>query len=164
MGKNRKTIRLQNWDYRSPAQYFITICTKNREPLFGEIIKIEMHLNELGSYASQCLNNINIYNKNADVPVFIIMPNHIHAIIELKNKINNYQTNKFDPLLSRSISSVLNIYKGRVTKYAKENNIDSVWQARFYDHILKDPKEYEHIANYIKNNPRAWDNDLFNSQ
>lgn len=81
MANNRKIIRLQTWDYRSSAQYFITICSKNRKYLFGEILNKKMQLNELGNYANQCLNHINTFNENADIPVFIVMPNHIHAII-----------------------------------------------------------------------------------
>jgi putative transposase len=58
MNKERKHIRLRNYVYSSNGMYFITICVKNRENLFGEILKDEMILNETGNIAEKYLNQI----------------------------------------------------------------------------------------------------------
>ena len=77
------SARLQNWDYRSAASYFVTICSKNREHIFGKIENGKMIFNDLGKQAWQNFENINIYTDYAVVTNFVIMPNHVHAIIEL---------------------------------------------------------------------------------
>jgi len=156
------SARLQNWDYRSAAPYFVTICSKNREHIFGEIENGKMILNDLGKQAGQYLININIYTDYANVVNFVIMPNHVHAIIELKNRTKEHKPNKFGPLLKKSLSSILNHYKGRVTRYANENNLPAGWQALFNDHIIRDMDEYKRVFDYITDNPKNWKTDKFN--
>jgi len=158
------SARLQNWDYRSAAPYFITICSKNREHIFGEIENGKMILNDLGKQAYQNFENINIYTNYAVVTNFVIMPNHVHAIIELKNRTKEHKPNKFGPLLKKSLSSVVNHYKGRVIRYANENDLPAGWQALFNDHIIRNTAEYKRIFDYITDNPKKWENDKFNDK
>jgi len=81
--KNRKSQRLINYDYSQNGLYFITICTKDRQELFGEIKDGKMVLNESGEIVKKNLIDIPNYQKNIFLDEFIIMPNHIHAIIEI---------------------------------------------------------------------------------
>jgi Transposase and inactivated derivatives len=155
------SARLQDWDYRTSAPYFITICTKNREHLFGFIKDGEMHLNDLGALAVKYLEDITTYNKCAAVINGIVMLNHVHAIIELENPTDEFSPNSFGPLLKNSISSIVNHFKGRVTRYANDHLLPFGWQERFHDHIIRDLGDYERIFNYITNNPRNWEKDKF---
>ena len=86
----RKNIRLQNWDYSTPADYFITICTKNREHYFGEIVNAEMTLSNTGVIAYILWHEIKNHAKNIELGEFIVMPNHIHGIISI---VENDDTN-----------------------------------------------------------------------
>jgi REP element-mobilizing transposase RayT len=61
--------------------FFVTICTKNREHHFGEIADSVMHLSEIGEYAEEQLRNVKQHYSYADIPSFVVMPNHIHCII-----------------------------------------------------------------------------------
>jgi len=83
--KNRKNIRLQHYDYSQPGYYFVTISTKDGEHLFGEIINVEMALNDYGRIADKCLNEIPEHFPISDVDYYCIMPNHIHAIIVIND-------------------------------------------------------------------------------
>lgn len=74
--KNRKIIRLQNWDYSWPGLYFITICTKNREHYFGEVINGEMQLSHVGIIANILWYEIKNHAKNVDLGEFMVMPKH----------------------------------------------------------------------------------------
>jgi REP element-mobilizing transposase RayT len=121
-----------------------------------------MHLNDLGQFASECLHNISVYSQCATVINQIVMPNHVHAIIELKNETPEHLPNKFGPLLKNSLGSVVNHFKGRVTRYARANNIDYGWQSLYHDHIIRNGLEYQRIFNYIDNNPRNWKLDTNN--
>jgi len=63
-----------------------------------------------------------------------------------------------------TISSIIGGYKSVVTKHSHRLGYDFKWQARFYDHIIRNPEEYQRIANYIINNQRNWKDDRFYSK
>lgn len=77
------SIRLQNWDYRWTAAYFITICTQNREHYFGEIADGEMNLSPIGIIADILWYEIKNHANNVELDAFVVMPNHIHGILIL---------------------------------------------------------------------------------
>jgi REP element-mobilizing transposase RayT len=82
--KNRYRIpsaRLSSWDYSSNGAYFITICTRNREHFFGEIIDAKMNLSEIGVFANTCWINIQNHFPHFYLDEYIVMPNHVHGIV-----------------------------------------------------------------------------------
>jgi hypothetical protein len=79
------SARLQNWDYRWNAPYFVTICTQNREHYFGEIINHKMHLSKQVVLADIFWHEIKNHAENVGLDEFIVMPNHIHGILILNN-------------------------------------------------------------------------------
>ena len=77
--------RLENWDYSSEAVYFITITTENRKCIFGSIVEDKMILNDVGEIVEkELLKSIKI-RKNWFFHNWIVMPNHIHLLIEIQN-------------------------------------------------------------------------------
>ena len=78
----RKSPRAKWHDYNG-AEYFITICTQNREHYFGDIQDDRMFLTPIGEYATLCIKKIGEIYSDADVPLFVVMPNHIHMIIDV---------------------------------------------------------------------------------
>jgi len=94
---HRRSIRLKGYDYSQAGFYFITICTQNRLCLFGEIKNGEMVLNEYGRIAGKCLLAIPDHYPHVKLNQFVVMPNHIHCIIEITVGANNYS-----PLPTRS--------------------------------------------------------------
>ncbi len=78
---HRRSIRLKGYDYTQPGAYFITICTQNRECLFGEVVDGRMVLNELGQVARECWLAIPDHFPHSRLDEFVIMPNHVHGII-----------------------------------------------------------------------------------
>lgn len=146
----RKNIRLKGYDYSKEGLYFITICIKNRECILSEIKKCRgVHctsfLTNIGNLVDKYINNIEDIYANVLVDEYIIMPNHIHMILEIKEKCNN------------SIPQIIQSFKGVVTKELKY----SIWQKLFYEHIIRDEREYLKIKEYIINNPYNWDNDMY---
>jgi REP element-mobilizing transposase RayT len=77
----RKSIRLKEYDYSQPGEYFVTICTYNHECLLGVIVKDEMQLSQMGTIAHQCLMETPKHSPNVALDEFVVMPNHIHGII-----------------------------------------------------------------------------------
>ena len=83
-----KSSRLQNWNYGWDGFYFVTICTKNDNEYFGEIVNNEMVLNKIGEISANFLSEIPDHFDNAFLDESIVMPNHIHAIIQIWNEGN----------------------------------------------------------------------------
>jgi REP element-mobilizing transposase RayT len=79
----RKTIRLKEYDYSQPGDYFVTICTQDHEYTFGKIINGEMQLNNVGNMVKECWEKISVHFKNVELDSYIIMPNHLHGIIAI---------------------------------------------------------------------------------
>ena len=80
---HRKSIRLKEYDYSSPGEYFVTISAYYRECLFGEIIKDEMILNSLGLIVQEEWLRTATIRDDVEMDSFVVMPNHIHGIITL---------------------------------------------------------------------------------
>jgi REP element-mobilizing transposase RayT len=94
------------WNYGWNGAYFITICTRNREHIFGEIRNGEIILSNLGVIANVLWHEIPMHAPNVDLGDFIVMPNHIHGIVILNKpeskQLNNYLG--FDPLKNKENS------------------------------------------------------------
>ena len=168
--KNKYRIpsaRLQGFDYGSNACYYITICTKNRVHYFGEIVNGEMQLSEIGEIAqSEWINTAELRaDMNLWLDEFVVMPNHFHCIICIGdneyNRVVTEHKNKFGAQ-RKNLSSILRGYKSAVTTYARNNNIDFVWQERFHDSIIRDSKSLDNVRSYIFNNPQNWNDDELN--
>ena len=170
--------RLKNWDYGKNASYFVTICIRNRESLFGEIVEDRMILNELGKIVEEIWLKIPEKFDFAKLENYVIMPNHLHGIITIeKNKEQiendedlrkyflNFEMGGFakhkNPMLNINLSRIMKWFKGRVTFEIHKIHLDFQWQDGFWDNIIKDEKMYFKIKNYILNNPKNWKDDQF---
>lgn len=158
--------------------YFITICTQDKECLFGNIANGEMQLNEGGQIANKYWLEIPIHFQKVILHEFIVMPNHVHGNIELQGFEENIQkyhvgaeylqpiqeqrSASFGKVISGSIGSIVRGFKSGVTKWYRSNtDIYKVWQRNYHEHIIRDSKSYTHIAEYIINNPLRWNEDRF---
>jgi REP element-mobilizing transposase RayT len=81
--RERKRIRLRNYDYSNPGKYFVTICTQKMEPYFGKIENSKILLSKVGEIANQFWGKIPLHFKNVKLHEFVIMPDHMHGIIEI---------------------------------------------------------------------------------
>lgn len=170
---HRRSIRLKGYDYSQSGLYFITICCQNRAHLFGEIIDGEMVLNEAGRIAFDTWQETEQIRDNCKIHEFVIMPNHIHGIIEITHsKGSEASVGKFKSP-KQTIGSIVRGFKISTIKRIKElictgelqfaptiESLDfKIWQRNYWERIIRDEKEYEYISNYIINNPIKWEND-----
>jgi len=181
-----ESTRLKNYDYSSEGAYFITICTKNREHYFGEIVDGKMVLNDFGKIAHNEWKNTENIRENITVDEFVVMPNHIHGILFIDYRIEP-STQIYSPVetncnlslqlpsqhgTSQTIGSIVRGFKIVITKWARENIVETngnlslppinVWQPNYHDHIIRDENELNRIREYIANNPLNWKNDQNN--
>jgi putative transposase len=177
---HRRSIRLKGYDYTQPGAYFVTICSYQREEVFGEVVEGEMRLNLLGEIVrEEWLRTIEIRsNVRLHEDEFVIMPNHIHGILRIVEPVGATlgsvesssvgATRRVAPttgsrtLVSGSIGAILGQFKS-IT--AKRINVRrgtpgiSVWQRNYYEHIICNENELKKIWNYIDTNPSRWQED-----
>jgi putative transposase len=152
------STRFKPWNYSSAASYFVTICCKNMEEFFGEIIDDQIQLNELGKIAhEEWLKTFDLRkDMNLRMGAFVVMPNHFHGIVSIgKNPYNWKWQNRFGPQ-SKNLASIMRGYKSAVTTFARLKNIRFNWQTKYHDHVIRSFDEYMRITKYIKNNPSNW--------
>ncbi|WP_267965293.1 transposase [Testudinibacter sp. TR-2022] len=157
----RHTIRLPHYNYASEGCYFVTLCCADRMSLFGHIENDTMVLNEYGNIAyNEWLNNAN-KRKNIELDEFIIMPNHLHGIITITENLNPNDSQTPFYISSNTIGAIIRGYKSAVTRKLAPFLGDKIWQRNYYEHIIRDEKSYEQIAEYIQHNPFTWEKDRF---
>ena len=179
------STRLPNWNYGNASLYFITICTQKMVHFFGEIIKEEIILSEIGGIVkTEWLKTFMLRpDMNLWIGEFMIMPNHFHAIIgigsnvfntengdakhgdakhggDAKHRVSTIVPNQFGPQ-SKNLASIIRGFKSSVSILARKTNPDFHWQTRFYDHIILNDKSFQTISDYIINNPTNWNKDKF---
>jgi len=94
--KDRKLNRWQGYDYSFPGYYFVTICTYHRQPRFGEIVDNKMKLNEMGEIVKQQLLWLHDHFPHVRLDQWVIMPNHVHVILEINYNFNKDKTGYAD--------------------------------------------------------------------
>lgn len=146
-----QTIRLKNYNYSQAGVYFITICTKQKQCIFGDIKNGEMRLNALGSIADKCWQEIPQHFPNVALDVYIIMPNHLHGILWITESPENSNKNrKFGDIVAESVSSIVRSYKAIVTKKINQicniKSVSSVWQSRYYKQIIRDEEALSNVS------------------
>jgi len=164
-GRRRESNRLKNFDYAESGWYFVTICTQDREKMFGELQNQKMILNAPGKIVARCWYNLPRHYLNCRLDEFIIMPNHLHGIIAITGDrcVDQPVGTGLKPVPTMtSTASLSEIIRGLKTFSAKQINLIRqtsglpVWQRSFYDHIIRNEKEYLTIKKYIYENPLHW--------
>ncbi len=87
-----ESARLHSWDYTAPGWYFVTVCTKNKENFFGDVIDGEMNLSKAGRIVSEEWLKTAIIRSNIMLDEWVIMPNHLHGILVITERMTNVET------------------------------------------------------------------------
>ena len=163
-----ESTRLKDWDYSRAGWYFITICTKNREMMFGNISNNRMILNKKGEIVRNSWDDLVNHYSNIKLDAFIIMPNHIHGIIAITHNVKTglkpVSTIKNKPVSVKqyTLSEIMRGFKTfsarKINQLYNRSGIP-LWQPRFYDHIIRNNNDLTRIREYIRNNPNKWQND-----
>ena len=157
------STRLPSWDYGSNALYFVTICTKDRHRYFGEIdFNTETQdiasllPTAVGKIATQYWTEIPLHFPFVELDEFVIMPDHVHGILLFNKPDKRVWTPNRPGPQSGNLASVIRGFKAGVKTYAPKNEIDFLWQPRFYDRVVENESELTRIRKYIEDNPQHW--------
>ena len=169
--RRHNSIRLPGYDYSAAGAYFVTVVTASREPFFGEIVSGEVFLNAVGSTVQACWEQIPSHFPHVGVETFVIMPNHIHGILQFYEDHQKVGAQHAVPLHNNikkpnpkvepgSLGAIIRSFKSAVTRQVRrEMNLTTIWQRNYSEHIIRNPVDYEKITAYILDNPRNWQDD-----
>ncbi len=155
--QQRKHPRLDGYDYSESGAYYITICTQNKRCLLSRIVgrglaPAEIRYTEYGRIAREQLLLLEQRYPSVEIDRYVIMPNHIHAILFLK------ETAGASP--RPTLMDVVCAYKSLTTRECKKiRPVDKLFQTSFHEHVIRGREDYHEIAEYIENNPKQWELD-----
>jgi putative transposase len=156
----RRLTRLQQYDYSQPGGYFVTVCTKNRLCLFGEIDNDRMRLSSLGEIIRLSWFDLPKHYSNVELDVFVIMPNHIHGIIFLTDVGAGLKPAPTVPACHcHPLPEIVRGFKTFSSRKINElRNLSgtALWQRNYYEHVIRRDESLEKIREYIETNPLRW--------
>ena len=164
------SARRAGYDYSQAGGYFITICTKNREHLFGEIQPATAALtdayldgNEMAVRAWECWQQIPQHFPFVEPDAFVVMPDHVHGVLFIYRP-DDYAEKpetSFGPQ-SNNLASIVRGFKVGVKAWATRQGLVFAWQPCYYDRVIRTETELEKIRDYINGNPNRWETDKGN--
>ena len=169
-----ESARLRGWDYASAGWYFVTLCTRNRECVLSEVVNGVVHLSPIGELVAREWLKTEQVRANVALDECVIMPNHVHGIIVIKDNLDvetarravstrDVSTRAASTLKPSSLGSIIGQIKSNCTKHIWAAGFtDFNWQARFYDHIVRNERSLNAIREYIIKNPLKWEQDKDN--
>jgi putative transposase len=158
--------RLKHRDYSTPGLYFVTICSDFKRCIFGEVQGEKVQFSALGWILRESWNGIPSHFVRVQLHESIVMPNHVHGIIEIVQAITAaqhaapLQEAPIGPaqLVPGSLSVIARSFKAVVTRRAHLELIwkGEIWQRNYFDRVVRDGQEYADASRYIAENPMRW--------
>ena len=156
----RKKLRLQNYDYSRDNAYFITICTQNKRHLLSKIHSLPtpfVELSDIGKIVEETLLSMKRI-QNVYVDKYVIMPNHVHAIVIIKHPKSKRAEQREDGVQEtvHAVQQSLSHLVGGLKRLCHQRIGKIIFQRSFYDHIIRDQYDYDARSRYILENPKNW--------
>jgi putative transposase len=182
---HRRSIRLPNYDYSEPGAHYVTIVAWHRGCLFGEVVNGEMKLNNVGEIVQLEWLELPKRLRFIELGVFVVMPNHFHAILIFHESVGATRQGLIDARLGKaslsyltadgidgsplphgpnpaSLGAIMAQFKSRVTKRLwKIPSLKGtpIWQRNYYEHVIRNEQDLQNKTDYIQANPMLWDED-----
>jgi len=167
---HRRSIRKKGYDYSDPGVYYITICSHNRERLFGAVEKNCILLNGYGEIVRRTWYDLVNHVGGIKLDAFVVMPNHFHGIVVIgdidvgTNDGAGLEPARTDPNVPKQhglpeIVRQLKTFSARRINQMRGTPGVPVWQRNYYERIIRDDIELYYVRQYIMNNPKNWESD-----
>ena len=160
---HRRLVRLRGYDYTQAGAYFVTICAHNQVGMFGDVLHGEMRLNLYGQAVVECWNDLRNHYPYVRLDAFVVMPNHMHGILELIDDVGTGL--KPAPTQRHPLSEIvrgLKTFSSRRINQLRHSPGVPVWQRNYYEHVVRNESDLDAIRNYILDNPSKWTDDKEN--
>ena len=143
---------MKTFDYSTPTSYFITICTCEKQCLFGQ----PLQLNPYGEAAKAEIESMKNMRPGLHIDHYAVMPNHVHFLLS----VHYDEIPDGTPL--PNVSGIIGCYKAGVARSIHQHNPNiRIWQRSFHDHVVRNEQEWQKIWQYIDDNPQKWEEDCF---
>ena len=177
----RKPTRLKNFDYNTVGAYFITICTQDRQQILSRIVGGDVpdcpsdkrdnlvgagvpdcprvELTKPGQIAEKHIIQLSNFYDYLSIESYVIMPNHIHLLLFVRANSNiskNGQSRTPAPTNIERANNIVSQFVSTFKRFCNKEYGENIWQSRFYDHVIRDRKDYETRIKYIHENPMRW--------
>ena len=154
----RKPTRLKNYDYSTDGYYFITICTHKKQKILCDIVGVGLcalpyiKLTAIGETVKKSIEYINENNDNIFVDKYVIMPDHIHLLLSIKNNGTSWAPSPTNQLIPHVVSTF--------KRFCNKEIGSNIFQRSYYDHIIRNQNDYDEVWYYIDNRiNRRWHNE-----
>ena len=160
----RRSLRLQGFDYSEEGAYFVTVCTQNRECLFGDVVDGAIHLNDAGRLVRTVWDELPARCPGVCLDAFVVMPNHVHGILvfvgaglalPLKGAASSAPTRSRPHTLGNVLRAFKSISAIGVNR-ALSRSGQPLWQRNYYEHVIRSEESLNRIQEYIVTNPFRW--------
>jgi len=143
--------------------YYVTICTKDRKEILGEIHQGQMKVNMNGWIVQNCWMDLTNHYSHIHLDEFIVMPNHLHGIVCILDDTDARAGHRPAPThgLSEIVRALKSYSAQRINIMRGAENVP-VWQRNYFEHIIRDEKDLDRIRQYIIDNPSNWGHDEMN--
>ena len=173
---DRHQFRAEWHDYND-GSYFITLCCDGGHHYFGEIYNIEIVYSQIGKIVTECIEEIPKHNPNIEVGKYVVMPNHIHMILNISDSDSQTTNGRIGCLrhpchdnpcpdfhYNSSLSVAIKTFKAACTRKIREylnSSSFKLWQRNYYETIIRDIRSLDKIINYIDTNIENWPHDCY---
>ena len=171
MRRDRKILRLRDYDYSRAGGYFITVCTYHRDCVFGEVMNQQMRLNKVGEIVEQWWLKLGDAFPKTTLDHYATMPNHFHGVIMITDRSDVGAIHELplqgDRITRRRmlIPKMVGYFKMNSSKYVNRlmgTPGTPLWQRNYYEHVIRTENELNRIREYMENNALKWDLDREN--
>ena len=157
-------MRLQAYDYSGAGAYFLTICTEKRKCVLSRIVGTgvldgpQVQLLPMGEIADKYIRQLHNFYQNIYVEDYVIMPNHIHLLLQVKEE------GPSGTPVPTVQNSVISRFVSTFKRFCNREYGMNIWQRSAYDHIIRDQADFDQHLQYILENPFGWQKDTYYSE
>lgn len=162
---HRRTLRLPQHTYASRGSYYVTICTAVRGEIFGTVRRGALHYNAIGRIVYATWLSLPEHYAHVHRDAFVVMPDHVHGILTFDGTQAEFDDSNATPagiappLRPGSLPVVIRAFKSAATREVNRMHNTpgaTLWQGRYYEHVVRDDADMERIRRYIADNPARW--------
>ena len=166
--RERKRLRLPNYDYSQRGAYFVTLCAQDRLCVFGEVSEGRVQLSAPGSMVAEVWRELSTTFQGVIVDTFVVMPNHLHGVLILEpvgpTRDGGSRRLSLPDIIQRFKTFTMTRYIAGVRTADWPRFPGRLWQRNYFEHIIRDEEALNRVRQYIERNPIDWDMDPENPE
>jgi putative transposase len=152
---DRRTIRLQGFDYGQQGVYYVSICTRQGQPLLGRLCRGRVVATELGLLVERTWRELPVHFPGARLDQFRILPNHLHGIVVIITQPTRGQAEAYGSPTRQSLPTMIRSFKAACTRDWRRQtgrSAEVIWQGRYLERVIRSRRELASLRTFIRDN------------